>query len=311
MVGIDWKAIRERTVQLLEQEGLHFDPETKLKDLTISNLQMLEFVKAISRDANIIIMDEPTSSITNKEIETLFEKIHDLRARGKAIVYISHKMDEIFRIADEISILRDGKVVETRPRDQLDIDSVITLMVGRALGQGYPKEEVTPGKVVLEVEHFSGPSGFDDVSFNVREGEIVGFAGLVGAGRTETVRALFGLDEHTAGTVKVRGKAGRIKSVQDSIRRGIAMLSEDRRRFGIVPVRDVKENVTLASLGAILPKRPSEQIERETRGRGHLRAHQRQDVFDRCGSEHIERRQPAKGRSVEMDVARPRYSHSR
>ena len=269
--SVDWKAIRERTVQLLEQEGLPFAPETRLKDLTISNLQMLEFLKAISRDANIIIMDEPTSSITNKEIETLFEKIHDLRARGKAIVYISHKMDEIFRIADEISILRDGKVVETRPRDELDIDTVITLMVGRALGHGYPKEEIAQGNVVLEVEHFSGPSGFDDVSFNVREGEIVGFAGLVGAGRTETVRALFGLDEHAAGTVKVRGQVVRIRGVQDSISRGIAMLSEDRRRFGIVPVRDVKENVTLASLGQFFRN-------------GHLnRANERRKVQDICG----------------------------
>ena len=245
---IDWKTIREKTLQLLEQEGLHFDPETKLKDLSISNLQMLEILKAISRDAEIIIMDEPTSSITSKEIETLFEKIADLRARGKAIVYISHKMEEIFRIADEISILRDGKVVATRPKDQLDIDSVIALMVGRTLGQGYPKEDVPHGEVVLEVEHFSGPSGFSDVSFNVKEGEIVGFAGLVGAGRTETVRALFGLDGHNQGTIKIRGKRSRLKSVQDGIRSGIAMLSEDRRRFGIVPVRDVKENVTLASM---------------------------------------------------------------
>lgn len=245
---IDWKTIREKTLQLLKQEGLGFNPETKLKELSISNLQMLEILKAISRDADIIIMDEPTSSITSKEVETLFAKIADLRARGKAIVYISHKMDEIFRIADEISILRDGKVIETRPRDQLDIDSVITLMVGRALGQGYPKEDVPHGEVVLEVEHFGGPSGFNDVSFNVKEGEIVGFAGLVGAGRTETVRALFGLDEHSQGGVKIRGKTSRLSNVQDSIRNGIVMLSEDRRRFGIIPVRDVKENVTLASM---------------------------------------------------------------
>jgi inositol transport system ATP-binding protein len=121
-------------------------------------------------------------------------------------------------------------------------------MVGRALGQGYPKEDVPPGEIVLEVEHFSGPSGFDDVSFNVKEGEIVGFAGLVGAGRTETVRALFGLDEHTQGTIRIRGKPSRLNNVQDSIKNGIVMLSEDRRRFGIVPVRDVKENVALASM---------------------------------------------------------------
>jgi len=245
---IDWKTIRERTLQLLAQENLHFDTQTKLKDLSISNLQMLEILKAISRDADIIIMDEPTSSITNKEIETLFAKIADLRARGKAIVYISHKMDEVFRIADEISILRDGKVIETRPKDELDIDSVIALMVGRALGQGYPKEDVARGEVVLDVERFSGPTGFNDVSFHVKKGEIVGFAGLVGAGRTETVRALFGLDEYSAGAVKVRGAPIKIKTVQDSIKSGIVMLSEDRRRFGVVPVRDVKENVTLASM---------------------------------------------------------------
>jgi inositol transport system ATP-binding protein len=245
---IDWKTIRVRTVKLLDQENLPFDPETKLKDLSISNLQMLEILKAISRDADIIIMDEPTSSITNKEIKTLFAKIDDLRARGKAIVYISHKMEEIFQIADEISILRDGKVVETRPKDQFDIDSVIALMVGRALGQGYPKEDVPHGDVVLEVEHFSGPSGFDDISFKVKEGEIVGFAGLVGAGRTETVRALFGLDEHTQGTIRVHGRLSKIKSVTDSMQCGIVMLSEDRRRFGIIPVRDVKENVSLASM---------------------------------------------------------------
>ncbi len=245
---IDWSSIRKRTLTLLEQERLPFDPETKLKALSISNLQMLEIIKAISREADIIIMDEPTSSISNKEIEILFHKIADLRARGKAIVYISHKMDEIFRIADEISVLRDGRVVETRPKDDFNIDSVIALMVGRALGHGYPKEDVPVSEPVLEVERFSGPTGFHDVSFQVREGEIVGFAGLVGAGRTETARALFGLDEHTQGTIKVRGRVLKIRGVQDSVNNGIVMLSEDRRRFGIVPVRDVKENVTLGSM---------------------------------------------------------------
>jgi inositol transport system ATP-binding protein len=144
-------------------------------------------------------------------------------------------------------------------------------MVGRALGHGYPKEAVAVGDVVLEVEHFSGPSGFDDVSFNVREGEIVGFAGLVGAGRTETVRALFGLDDHTQGAIKVRGKPSKIQSVQDSIKSGIVMLSEDRRRFGIVPVRDVRENVALASM---------EQFFRN--GRLH-KAKERSKVKEICG----------------------------
>jgi len=245
---VDWKEIRRRTLALLAQENLPYDPETKLKDLSVSDLQMLEILKAISLDADILIMDEPTSSIAQKEVEILFTKINDLRARGKGIVYISHKMDEIFRIADEISILRDGHIVETRPKDAFDIESVIALMVGRKLGDNYPKENLPVGDVILEVENFSGPKGFRNVDLQVRGGEIVGIAGLVGAGRTELVRALFGLDPHSGGTVKLHGKEIAIKNVQDSIKNGIVMLSEDRRRYGLVLIRDVKENVTLATL---------------------------------------------------------------
>ena len=245
---VDWKTIRQKTLELLKQENLPYDPETKLKDLSVSNLQMLEILKAISRDADILIMDEPTSSIAHKEVEILFEKIENLRKRGKGIVYISHKMDEIFRIADEISILRDGLIVETRPKEQFDIDSVIALMVGRKLGKTYPKKDVPLGDTVLEVDGFSGPSGFHDIHFHVRAGEIVGFAGLVGSGRTEMVRALFGLDEHTSGTMKLHQKPVAISNVRESIKQGIVMLSEDRRRYGLVLARDVKENITLASL---------------------------------------------------------------
>ncbi len=244
---VDWKTIRRKTLDLLKQENLPYDPETKLKDLSVSNLQMLEILKAISRDADILIMDEPTSSIALKEVEVLFEKIEALRKRGKGIVYISHKMDEIFRIADEISILRDGMIVETRPKELFDIDAVIALMVGRKLGKSYPKKEIPLGENVLEVEGLSGPAGFQDIDFHVRAGEIIGFAGLVGSGRTEMVRALFGLDEHSRGTVKRQGKPIKLRNVQDSIKNGIVMLSEDRRRFGLVLIRDVKENVTLAA----------------------------------------------------------------
>ena len=245
---VDWKAIRRRTLELLGQENLPYDPTTKLKELSVSDLQMLEILKAISLDADVLIMDEPTSSIAQKEVETLFEKIAALKARGKGIVYISHKMDEIFRIADEISILRDGLIVETRPKNAFDIESVISLMVGRKLGGDYPKEQIEQGSVVLEVENFSGCKGFRNVSFHLKAGEIIGFAGLVGAGRTELVRALFGIDEHEDGSVKLHGKPITINNVQDSIRNGIVMVSEDRRRYGLVLIRDVKENVTLATL---------------------------------------------------------------
>ncbi|MGD9211396.1 MAG: sugar ABC transporter ATP-binding protein, partial [Desulfobacteraceae bacterium] len=232
----------------LSREKLPYHPQTKLKDLSVSDLQMLEILKAISRDADILIMDEPTSSIAQKEVETLFEKIEVLRKKGKGIVYISHKMDEIFRIADEISILRDGEIIATKPKDQLDIKTVISLMVGRKLADDYPKETIEPGKVILEVDRLSGKGGFADVSFKLRAGEIVGFAGLVGAGRTELVRTLFGLDQYDSGTVKLHGKPISCKNVQDSIKNGIVMLSEDRRRYGLVLIRDVKENVTLATL---------------------------------------------------------------
>ena len=245
---VDWKEIRRRTLKQLAQENLPYNPQTKLKDLSVSDLQMLEILKAISSDAEVLIMDEPTSSIAQKEVELLFERIAALRARGKGIVYISHKMDEIFRIADEISVLRDGRLITTKPKDQLDVEAVISLMVGRKLGGDYPKQAIPPGDIVLEVEGLSSGGRFRDVSFNLREGEIVGFAGLVGAGRTELVRSLFGLDPYNSGTVKLHGKPIACKSVRQSIKNGIVMLSEDRRRYGLVLIRNVKENVTLATL---------------------------------------------------------------
>ncbi len=245
---VDWKSVRRRTLELLERENLPYAPTARMKDLSVSDIQMLEILKAISIDAGIIIMDEPTSAITQREVERLFSKISDLTARGTCIIYISHKMDEIFRIADDIAILRDGRVVESRPRAELDIDSVISLMVGRKLESNFPKRDVEIGDEALRVEHLSAPGVFRDISFSARAGEIVGFAGLMGAGRTEVMRALFGLDSFTSGRITVTGKAVRIHSVKDSAQAGIAMLSEDRRRYGLVPVRSVRENVTLSTL---------------------------------------------------------------
>lgn len=244
---VDWKEIRQRTLELLKKEKLTYAPDTKLKDLSVSDIQMLEILKAISYNSDIIIMDEPTSAITQKEVEVLFGKINELKERGTCIIYISHKMDEIFRIADEITVFRDGAVVDSRPKDKYDMDTVITQMVGRKLEAVFQKESIQPGEPVLQVKGLTG-SKFENISFNVREGEIVGFAGLMGAGRTEVMRALFGLDAFEAGEVYVRNKKLDIKSVKSSIDRKMVMLSEDRRRFGIIPVRSVKENVSLSSL---------------------------------------------------------------
>ncbi len=246
--GINWKKIRRETVELLKTEGLNYSPTTKMKDLSVSDIQMLEILKAISHKSDVVIMDEPTSAITQKEVELLFSKIEKLKRNGVSIIYISHKMDEIFRIADEITIFRDGCVVETRKKDDISINEVIALMVGRELSDDYPKENIPLGETILEVEGLVRPGYFEDIQFSAKKCEILGFAGLMGAGRTEVMRAIFGMDEYSGGIIKKNGKIIKNKTVQESIKNGIVMLSEDRRRYGIVPVRSVKENATLASL---------------------------------------------------------------
>lgn len=245
---VNWKQVRSEAKQFLKDEGLPYSPTQKLKTLTVSDIQMLEIIKAVTNNAQIIIMDEPTSSITDKEVKQLFAKIDELKKKGVSIIYISHKMEEVFQIADDITVLRDGSVVSTDRAEDLDLDTVISRMVGRKISNVYPKEEVAIGEKAIEVEHFSQKGIFQDVSFYAKKGEIVGFAGLVGAGRTETMRAVFGLDPHESGTVKIDGKEVNIKSVADSIQRGLIMLSESRRDDGIVPVRSVLENASLANL---------------------------------------------------------------
>ena len=251
---IDWKAVRKKTTELLEQEGLPYAPDTKLRSLNVSDIQMIEILKAVSFNADIIIMDEPTSAITSKEVERLFEKIEQLKQRGASIVYISHKMDEIFKIADDITILRDGNVIETHEAAGIDEKTVIELMVGRKIENQYPKEEVAVTDEMLRVEDLTSEGIFHNMDFHVKKGEIVGFAGLMGAGRTEVMRALFGLDRYDGGSIFVKGQEVRIRSVQDAVRSGIAMLSEDRRRYGIVPLLSVEENIALAALDKFIRK---------------------------------------------------------
>lgn len=249
---IDWKKIRRETLELLEREGLSYHPETQMKNLTVSDVQMLEIVKAVSYDSELIIMDEPTSAITNREVAKLFDKIFALRARGVSIIYISHKLDEIFQIADEITVLRDGTVVGTRDKSETNIDQVIAMMVGREIKDSYPKTETVLGDKVLEVRDLNSPGVFKDVSFHVRSGEIIGFAGLMGAGRTEVMRVIFGLDPHHGGEIKIKGEPVKIKNVRQSIEKGVVMLSEDRRRYGFISVRSIRENTTLSSLSKFM-----------------------------------------------------------
>jgi len=245
---VNWKYVREETIKLLQREKLPYRPDQKLKTLTVSDIQMLEIIKAISNNADIIVMDEPTSAISQREVEILFEKILQLKSKGASIIYISHKLEEVFKIADDITVLRDGAVVGTYPASELDMDAVITMMVGRKIEDIYPKEEVPIGKTLLEVKGLCSEGIFEDISFKVREGEIVGFAGLMGSGRTEVMRAVFGLDPISSGTIEIRGKEVKIKNPETSIKSKVAMMSEDRRRYGIIPIRSVMENASICSL---------------------------------------------------------------
>ncbi|NLB23164.1 MAG: sugar ABC transporter ATP-binding protein, partial [Clostridium sp.] len=245
---VDWKTVRKQTKELLKKEGLPFEPTQLMKTLSISEIQQLEILKALSLDAQIIIMDEPTSSISHKEVENLFAKIAQLKAEGRSVIYISHKMDEIFKIADHVTILRDGEVVGSYPIEELDEENIIRHMVGRKLDNVYPKEEFPVGETVLEVKSLSSKGVFKDINFHVKRGEIVGFAGLVGSGRTEVMRSAFGLDPHTEGQVYIDGKSVNIKNPRDAIAAGMGMITEDRKRSGIVPVRGIRENGSLASL---------------------------------------------------------------
>lgn len=266
--NVDWKRVRRETIEFLKQENLPYKPDQKLKTLTVSDIQMLEIIKAISNNAQIVIMDEPTSAITNREVEVLFGKIAELKKKGVSIIYISHKMEEVFRIADDITVLRDGKTVETHPASEIDLDKVIALMVGRKMDNVYPKEEVEIGEPILEIEGLGSKGVFKDINFKANKGEIVGFAGLMGAGRTETMRAIFGLDPYDEGKIKVHGKEVTIKKVSDSIAQKVVMLSEDRRRYGIIPIRSVMENASISSLDKIIyGGRWHPKVEKELVGR--------------------------------------------
>ena len=221
--------------------------------LSVSDRQLLEITKGITAaQCDVIIMDEPTSALSNSEVESLFINIEKLKKRGITVIYISHKMDEIFRIADYINVMRDGQHIHTAPASEFTRDSLVTMMVGRAVSDIYPKEALPIGETVLEVKDLNSDfAGLHDINFYARRGEILGLAGLMGAGRTETVRAIFGLDPFTSGEIYVEGKKVSIRTVADASAAGIAMATEDRRRYGLVLCRNIRENISLANLRAL------------------------------------------------------------
>ena len=251
---IDHEKMYADAAKVLKEVHLNFDPKAKLGSLSVSQMQLVEIAKAVSADCKVLILDEPTSSLTAAEVEALFTIVDELRAKGVSIVYISHKMDEILRISDEVTIMRDGQYIGTWQSKGLTTDFIITKMVGRELSNLYPPRENVPGEVVFEVKDFTSinPKSFRNASFNVRKGEILGVAGLVGAQRTELMEGLFGLRAHTKGTITYKGQELKIDQPRDAIKSGIAMLTEDRRATGILGVLSIADNVSIASLDQYL-----------------------------------------------------------
>jgi ABC-type sugar transport system ATPase subunit len=239
--------------ELLKKVGLNYLPDTKVRDLSVAEKQMLEIIKAISRKAKLIIMDEPTSALTSVEIKHLFEQIHRLHKEGISIIYISHKLEEIFQICEEVTVIRDGEVIGTNSILELNISNIIKMMVGRTLDELYPPVGGCSDDIRLSIRDFSRGKRFQNISFDLKVGEILGIAGIVGAGRSEVVRAIFGLDKRDSGQVLLDGKAISIRSTGDAIRNGIVMVTEDRVMYGFVGVRSIRDNILLPNTDIYAP----------------------------------------------------------
>ena len=267
---IDKRRQVAQTRKLLAKWEIDINPRRVMKNLSVAQTQMVEIAKAISYDARLIIMDEPTSAITEREVDHLHRMIRSLRASGVAIIYITHKMDEVFKISDYVTVFRDGKHVSTLPAADLDRQKLIALMVGRELTHMFPKEHAEIGDVVMSVRGLTRKGKVQDITFDIRRGEILGLAGLMGAGRTEVLEGIFGVAKIDAGEILIHGKEVRIREPADAIHHGLGLLTEDRKLTGIMGVLSVRDNMTVAALPrfsptGILDKQRIEQVCRAQR----------------------------------------------
>jgi ribose transport system ATP-binding protein len=246
-------ALNAQTEQLFQSMHLNLDPSTKVADLTVAKQQMVEIAKALSYHSEVLIMDEPTAALTETEIDELFRMINQLRARGVGIVYISHRLEEIKRICNRITIMRDGHYINTVDAQDVSIDQIISMMVGRTIYESAPEVPDRPNQeTVLAVKGLNRAGVLKDINFTLKKGEILGFAGLMGAGRTEVARAVFGADRIDTGEIYVQGRCAQIKTPRDAVRYGIGYLSEDRKRYGLALGMDVESNVVLAAFKKFL-----------------------------------------------------------
>ncbi|WP_298838285.1 sugar ABC transporter ATP-binding protein [uncultured Roseobacter sp.] len=248
---IDRKKTTEKARALLSSIGAALDPELRLKDLGIANKHLVAIARALSIEARVVIMDEPTAALSQKEIEELYELVESLKAQGRAILFISHKFDEIFRIADNYTVFRDGQLIGDGAIADVSEAELVKMMVGRDVSQIFPEREPSAGDPVLTVEGYAHPTEFDDISFTLRKGEILGFYGLVGAGRSEFMQSLFGITRPSAGSVEVGGRKVSIRSPADAVDNGIVYVPEDRGKQGAVLDLPIFQNITLPSLGRI------------------------------------------------------------
>jgi inositol transport system ATP-binding protein len=245
---IDHGKLHSMTEELFKRLNIDIDPDVEVRTLSVANRQMVEIAKAVSYDSDVLIMDEPTSALTEREVEHLFKIIRSLQAEGKGIVYITHKMSELFVIADEVSVFRDGKYIGTHASKDVTRDQIIHMMVGREITQMFPKETVPIGDVVLSVKNLTLDGIFSDVSFDVRAGEILGIAGLVGSGRSNIAETIFGVTPASSGSISINGKEVSIKTTAAAMANGMAFLTEDRKETGCFLLLDIQENTQMAVL---------------------------------------------------------------
>jgi rhamnose transport system ATP-binding protein len=250
---VDWARMRFSVAELLGELGVDFGPDTPVRALGVADRQLLEIAKALSAQARLLIMDEPTAALSPHEVDRLFATVSDLRERGVAIVFISHRLEEVTALADTVTVLRDGAHVATRPAAEMPHGELVRLMVGRSLDQLFPKEIAEIGDVVLKAEGLTRRGYFSNVSFELRRGEIVGLAGFVGAGRTEVARAIFGIDRLDAGRISIEGHPFRPTTPRAALRRGLAYLPEDRLQQGLVQAMSIARNTSLAVLPQLTP----------------------------------------------------------
>lgn len=252
MNTVDWKSMNQQAAQLLQEFEIDIAPQTAVRSISIAQQQMVEIIKAVSKNARLVIMDEPTSSLTSKEITVLFRMIRRLKEKGVAVIFISHRLDEIFEISDRITIMRDGAYVATRDVDKITRNELISLMIGREMSQQFPDRESRIGGELLRAENINDGVLLQDISFTLHEGEVLGFAGLVGAGRTELMHTIFGSRKKKSGALYIHGKETGIRSPNQSIRNGIGFVTEDRKQEGLALNMTVRENICMVAIRKVL-----------------------------------------------------------